>query len=126
MSLAHYAPPDIASRLVYLADPGKALYYLGHNSVEKGTLALLKPWFHLPIEEYGPFLTSRHRFLVYGASGHFLNWLLPDLMASCRHLELRGRHKDCLLFLVTPGEGCENPAVRTGASEDAVRAQIRR
>lgn len=129
MSLVHYAPRDIGSRIVYLADPGKALYYLGHNSVEKGTLALLKPWFHLPIEEYDHFLASGHNFLVYGASGYFLNWLLPDLMAGCWHLELRGRHKgmvgspgpttardwssDSLLFLVTPREGCEPPLAPT-------------
>ena len=106
MSLAHYAPRDISSRLVYLADPDKALYHLGHNSVEKGTLALLKPWFHLQIEEYDPFLASGHSFFVYSDSGHFLNWLLPDLIASCRHLELSGQNKASLLFLVTPGKGC--------------------
>jgi 4-amino-4-deoxy-L-arabinose transferase-like glycosyltransferase len=106
MSLAHYAPRDISSRLVYLADPDKALYHLGHNSVEKGTLALLKPWFHLPIEEYERFLASGRSFFVYGDSGHFLNWLLPDLIASCRHLELSGQNKASLLFLVTPGKGC--------------------
>jgi Dolichyl-phosphate-mannose-protein mannosyltransferase len=99
-SLAHYAPRDIASRLVYLADPGKALRYLGHNSVEKGTLDLLKPWFHLPIEEYGPYIASRRRFLVYGSASHFLNWLLSDLAISHRRVELRGRNRDSLLFLV--------------------------
>jgi hypothetical protein len=106
MSLTHYAPRDIGSRVVYLADVGKALYHLGHNSVEKGTLALLKPWFHLPIEEYDPFLASGHSFFVYGDSGHFLNWLFPDLIATCRHLELRGQNKESLLFLVTPSKGC--------------------
>src|SRR5262245_43702240 len=104
MTLAHYGPRDIASRLVYLADPGKAAQYLGHNSVEKGTLALLKPWFHLPIEEYGPFLASGRGFLVYGSAGHFLNWLLSDLAVSRRHLEVTGRHKDALLFLVGPSD----------------------
>jgi len=120
-SLGHYAPRDISSRLIYLADPDKALYHLGHNSVEKGTLALLKPWFHLSIEEYDPFLTSGRSFLVYGASAHFLNWLLPDLITRCRHLELKGRHKDSLLFLVTPGKGCENPAVHSGSALERPR-----
>jgi len=101
-SLAHYAPRDVASRLVYLADPDKALHHLGHNSVEKGALDLLKPWFHLPVEEYGPYLASRRRFLVYGSPGHFLNWLLSDLTSSGMHIELRSRDKDSLLFLVNP------------------------
>jgi hypothetical protein len=106
MSLVHYAPRDIGSRLIYLADAGKALSRLGHNSVEKGTLALLKPWFHLPIEEYDPFLASGQKFFVFGDSGHFLNWLLPDLVASCRQLELSGQNGASLLFLVSPGNGC--------------------
>jgi hypothetical protein len=111
MTLTHYGPRDIASRLVYLADPGKALLYLGHDSVEKGTLTLLKPWFHLPIEEYGSFLASGRSFLLYGNPGHFLNWLLADLTASGRHLELEGRNKDSLLFLV-------------GRSDNAIRRSI--
>jgi len=106
MSLLYYAPRDIGSRLIYLADPGKALSRLGHNSVEKGTLALLKPWFHLPIEEYDPFLASGQEFFVFGDSGHFLNWLLPDLIASCRQLELSGQNGASLLFLVNPRNGC--------------------
>lgn len=103
-SLAHYAPPDVASRLVYLADPDKALGHLGHNSIEKGTLGLLKPWFRLPIEEYGPYVASRPRFLVYGDPGHFLNWLLSDLAKGGWRIELRGQNKDSLLFLVSPEE----------------------
>ncbi len=122
ISLAHYAPRDIASRLVYLADPGKALQHLGHNSVEKGALALLKPWFRLRIEEYGPFLASGRRFLVYGDSRHFLNWLLPDLIVSRRRLELRGRHKEALLLLVSP----ETAIVHPEASDEADSNPMRR
>jgi hypothetical protein len=113
MTLTYYGSRDIASRVIYLADPGKALHYLGHDSVEKGTLALLKPWFHLPIEEYGQFLASGRSFLVYGNPGHFLNWLLSDLTVSGRYLEVRGRHKDSLLFLVSPSQNAiRSPAPR--------------
>jgi hypothetical protein len=115
--LAHYAPRDISSRLVYLADPGKALSYLGHNSVEKGTLDLLKPWFHLPIEEYGPFIASHERFFVYGSTGHFLNWLLSDLSQNVRHIELKGRNRDALLFLVSPISRPENATVTEGMGD---------
>ncbi|MGH9851873.1 MAG: hypothetical protein ACREBD_18710, partial [Blastocatellia bacterium] len=119
-SLAHYAPPDVASRLVYLADPDRSLSYLGHNSVEKGAIDLLKPWFHLPIEEYGPYVASQKRFLVYGAAGHFLNWLLPDLAKGNRRVELRGRNKASLLFLVGPEEHSsdrEAPRHKVAASQ---------
>jgi hypothetical protein len=122
-NLAHYTPRDISSRLVYLADPGKALSYLGHNSVEKGALDLLKPWFHLPIEDYDPYIASRERFFVYGSAGHFLNWMLSDLSQNRRHIELMGRNKDALLFLVSPVTRSENSAVDRSAIEDSLRTQ---
>jgi hypothetical protein len=121
-SLAHYAPPDIASRLVYLADPDKSLRRLGHNSVEKGALDLLKPWFHLPIEEYGPYVASGRRFLVYGSAGHFLNWLLSDLAEGGRRVELIGRNKASLLFLVGPEQHGNN---REAPRREVVASQIK-
>jgi len=109
--LAHYGSQDVASRVLYLADPAASLRYLGHNSVEKGMLDLQKPWFHLPIEEYGPFVASRPRFFVYGSPGHFLNWLMTDLATSRRRIELRGKNKDSLLFLVSPSHRSEGDAL---------------
>lgn len=40
MILAHYAPTDITSRLLYLANPDASLRYLGHMTVDRGILAL--------------------------------------------------------------------------------------
>ncbi len=111
MMLAHYGSPDVASRVLYLADPAASMRYLGHNSVEKGMLDLLKPWFHLPIEEYGSFVASPQRFLVYGSPGHFLNWLMTDLAISRRHIQFRGRNKDAVLFLVSPGYQSEGDVI---------------
>ena len=48
MKLVHYAPQDLASRLVYLADPEASLRSLGHNTVDRGMLDL-KPWFQLNV-----------------------------------------------------------------------------
>src|SRR5262245_39805939 len=39
-TLAHYASPDLADRIVYLADPEASLRYLGLNSVEQRMLDL--------------------------------------------------------------------------------------
>ncbi len=102
MALAHYAPPDIASRLVYLADPEASLRHLGHNSVEKGVLDLLKPWFGLKVEEYDRFMATGQQFLVCGKADHILNWLFSELGAAGARVELRGRDNDVLLFLVSP------------------------
>lgn len=105
MQLAHYAPRDIASRLVYLADPQASLHYLGQNSVDQGILDL-KPWFPLKVEEYASYVVSQQRFLLY-VRGRYLNkpnaninWLLSQLTTDNRRIELRSRSKDDLLFLV--------------------------
>jgi hypothetical protein len=41
--LSHYGAPELRERMVYLADPERALEHLGHNSVERGMLDLLGP-----------------------------------------------------------------------------------
>ena len=102
MTLAHYAPPDIASRVVYLADPQASLRYLGHSSVDQGILDL-KPWFGLKVEKYAPYVAFQKRFLVYGGV-HIGNWLLFELKRANMRIELRGRNGDNLLFLVSPKE----------------------
>jgi hypothetical protein len=99
--LSHYAPPDIRSRLIYLADPEASLRYLGHNSIEQGMFDLLKPRFRLNVQTYRPFLASGKPFLLCGSTEHFLNWLLTDVVSSGAHLELKGRNQDVLLFLVS-------------------------
>jgi hypothetical protein len=113
MLLAYYAPRDISARVVYLADPEASLHYLGHTIVDQGILDL-RPWFQLNIEKYKTYVASRHRFLVYSRVigdrnwlGCFwdqpwdLNWLLFELKRADMQIELRGRNKDDLLFLVT-------------------------
>lgn len=99
--LSHYAPPELRSRLAYLADPDASLRYLGHNSLERGMLDLLKPWFRLNVQAYRPYLDSRSPFLLLGEPQYFLNWALQDLASSGAHLELIGRHQEVLLFRVS-------------------------
>jgi len=109
MTLAYYGSPDIAGRLVYLASPDASLRHLGHESLEKGLLAL-RPWFPVRIEEYESFIASRNRFLVYGSAGYFLNWLFSELATADLRIELVGRQKDALLLLVSRKDETETPA----------------
>jgi len=99
MTLAHYAPRDIASRVVYLADPRASLRHLGHSSIDQGILDL-KPWFKLRIEKYSSFVDSQKRFFVYGNMG-WLNWLVSELVATNKQVELKGRNRENFLFLVS-------------------------
>jgi dolichyl-phosphate-mannose-protein mannosyltransferase len=102
MTLAYYAPRDITSRLVYLADPQASLRYLGHSTVDRAMLGL-KPWFGLRVEEYASYVASQQQFLVYGPIG-WLNWLVSELTATNRRIELKGRNRENLLFLVSATE----------------------
>jgi 4-amino-4-deoxy-L-arabinose transferase-like glycosyltransferase len=108
--LAHYAPPDLAPRIIYLADADASLRYLGHNSIEKGMLDLIKPWFRLNVEEYRHFISAKERFLVYGKPTYFLNWLIFELERTGMRIEMQGRNGDFLLFLVHPKDKGEIPA----------------
>ena len=100
--LSYYAPPELRSRLVYLADPAQSLYYLGHNSVDRGTLDLLKPWFRLNVQPYRPYLDSHGQFLLVGDPQNFLNWTLRDFVESRAQVDLIGLHQEILVFRVSP------------------------
>ena len=101
--LSHYGAPAIKSRIVYLADPDRALARLGHNSVERGMLDLLKPWFHMNVVPFEPFLAQHRRFLVYAdfVKLAFINWLEPELRARGMHIELLNRGGDNMLLLAS-------------------------
>jgi hypothetical protein len=123
--LSHYSAPDIRERIVYLADPARALEYLGHNSVERGMLDLLGPWFGMNIQPFEPFMAAHPRVLVYGDFIRlgFLNWMLPELQARGLHIELLNREGDNLFLLVsrpetTDGEG---RAIAALAAQPAAR-----
>ena len=75
LQLWYYAPLELKSRLVYLADPESGLRYRGSDVFDRGYLALAR-WTPVTVEPFGPF-TERHRaFRVY-ASG--AGWLLDRL-----------------------------------------------
>lgn len=102
MMLSHYAPRELSSRLVYLAEPKASLQHLGYDTIDRGILDL-RPWFGFHIEEYGRYLETQQRFLVYVSGGRLgsLNWLLTELASAPYRIELRARIDDHLLFLVT-------------------------
>ena len=89
-TLSHYGVREIRTRIVYLADPDRALARLGTNSVERGMLDLLKPWFHFNVVPFEPFVATHAEFLVYGDFGRlaFINWIVPELHAQGMQTEL--------------------------------------
>ena len=101
--LSHYGPPELRARMVYLADPALALKHLGHNSVERGMLDLLRPWFRMNVVEFEPFIADHPQFLVYGDFFRlgFLNWMTPELQHRGMRLELLNRQGDNLFLLAS-------------------------
>lgn len=101
IELEHYAPPEISSRVVYLADPEASLRQLKHNSIERGMVDLLKPWFGLKVTDYNSYIAARPQFLLCGNPG-FFSWIIPELEQDGMRLEYRGREGTTLLFFVSP------------------------
>ncbi len=104
--LSHYGAADIRSRLVYAADPERALKRLGNSSVERGMVDLLGPWFHMNVVPFDAFVATHSRFLVYGdfVRLSFLNWIVPELQAQGFHAELLNREGDNMLLYVSLDE----------------------
>lgn len=114
MKLAHYSPPSLNSRLVYLADPQASLRYLGHDTIDQGIWDL-KSWFPVTVREYDDYVASHDRFLVYlqvhgerswlgfywGRPWEW-SWLLYKLPKEPSEIELVDRNDAGLLFLVKP------------------------
>lgn len=96
----HYAPQEIASRLVYLADADLSLKHLKHNSVERGMNDLLKPWFGLNVTDYETYIESHPQFLVYGKLG-FLDWIMPQIREEGWQVKLLDDDGDRFLFLIS-------------------------
>jgi Dolichyl-phosphate-mannose-protein mannosyltransferase len=75
LQLWYYAPLELKSRILYLADPDSGLRYRGSDVLDRGYLALAR-WTAVTVEPFGSFTRSHPRFRVY-ASGS--GWLLDRL-----------------------------------------------
>jgi hypothetical protein len=103
--LSFYARRDLVRRLAYVADPHLSTRYLGHDTIDRGLLAL-NPWFPLNVVWWRDWLSSHPSFLVYGYVGDW-TWLAFDL-PSIGNVQLVKREElSRLLFSV---ENVRTPA----------------
>jgi hypothetical protein len=100
LELNYYAP-EISSRVVYLADPEISLRRINQNSVDRGVVDLLKPWFGLNVTDYKSYVAARPRFLLLG-DPQFFSWIVPQLEEDGMQLELKGSEGSTMLFIVSP------------------------
>ncbi|HXF27715.1 MAG TPA: glycosyltransferase family 39 protein [Bryobacteraceae bacterium] len=106
--LSFYAPRELVSRLTYVADPKESIKYLGHDTVDRGLLAL-RPWFPIHVVPLSIYLARTPKFLVYGYVGEW-TWLTYDLSRPGLHTTLVGRRKDRILLSVQNDNANEIPA----------------
>jgi hypothetical protein len=117
-TLSYYAPPSIAHRVSYLADPACELQYLSHDTVDRGLLSL-KPWTRLNVSPYRTFVHDEPAFLVIGYVGDW-SWLTYRLIADGLAPTLVGRtgHR-LLLFVDQRGHENHPPAQECGPGRTA-------
>ena len=96
----NYYAPDLTSRVVYLADPEISFRRLRTNSVERGMVDLLKPWFRLNVTDYKSYILRQPQFLLCG-DPTFFSWIVPQLEEDGFKLELKGLDGKLMLFIVS-------------------------
>jgi len=104
LQLAHYAPPALASRLEYLADPRLAARHTGSDSVDRALLDLRR-WRKLRVREYEEFRDGNGATLLYQSAasddGGRLQWIADELRAGGAGVALRAQSGGRFLFEVT-------------------------
>jgi len=102
LTLSEYAPPDIRRRLVYLVDADVAMRRLHHNSLERGMVDLLGPWFRMNVQPYRAFVETGRPLLVLGetSASSDIRWLVPELLYARRTLDLRSVEAGSTLYFV--------------------------
>lgn len=97
--ISHYAPPSLAPRLRYYADPKLARQYVATDTVDRGLLAM-RHWAPLRVE---PFPPREPEFLIYGHPSVYA-WLVPELAARRFPLAITASIEERLLARAgTPG-----------------------
>jgi hypothetical protein len=94
----HYAPRDIAPRLVFLADAARAHRASGNKSATTG-LVLLARRAPLRVEQPERFLAAHRRFYLLGTEW-FESWLRAHLVESGAGVRLLRAGKFGELYLV--------------------------
>ena len=99
--MTYYAPPAVASRLLYLADPQAARRYVDTDTVELGLLEFGR-WTPIHVEAYQPYLAARRRFFLYDDRAAY-GWLSKALVADGARFAVVALDGGTTLLLVDAG-----------------------
>ncbi len=102
LKMARYAPPELARRLFYLADPEQSLRLEGSLGLDVSLLDL-KNWFPLQVEQYRSFVMHHDRFLLFWgkpAKESLIGWQMTKLLEDGARLEVAKQRGQRVLFTV--------------------------
>jgi len=98
---SYYAPPNLASRLVYLSCPSVAVTY--PDFIPDMSLLSLRKSAPMRVEEYKDFLLTHRHFRVYYTSNDQMEWLVPQLLHDGYTVRLVAKSPGASLFDVSAG-----------------------
>lgn len=78
LQMWQYAPPPLKSRILFLADGGAAVQYMGFDSIDNG-LQVIRPWSTAHVIDYRDFFAPGREFLIYQNTLR-PGWLLSKVM----------------------------------------------
>jgi hypothetical protein len=104
--LSFYARRDLVRRLAYVADPHLSIRYLGHDTIDRGLLAL-NPWFPLNVVWWHDWLRAHPSFLMYGWVDNWTTWLAFELPSVGNVQFMKREELSVLLFSV---QNAKSPA----------------
>jgi 4-amino-4-deoxy-L-arabinose transferase-like glycosyltransferase len=97
LQMFYYCPPELRSRLYFLADSEAAMKYTGAGNVDV-ELPAMTSYLSLNVVPYRQFIASHKRFQLYGPYGTNFDWNASRLLDDGARLELQGRFGGDMLF----------------------------
>lgn len=104
--VAHYAPPEVRSRLVYLTDPTDAVRR--PDFIPELALATHRDLVPGDIEDYAPFLNRNRQFWLYCHGVPRLEWLPSRLRQEGWRLGEEARNGSSVFFRVSQSDAASN------------------
>lgn len=104
VQMAWYAPPELASRLFYIADPEQALRYTSFDTLDRN-LRELQKFTTIQAPGIAEFLSKHPEFLLYWDAqppeGTLIGWHLPYLLHRGSRIQLDRQEGSVLIFRIS-------------------------
>jgi hypothetical protein len=100
LELVQYAPRELSSRFIYLADPESAVRFTGTDTPDRSN-SILAEFVPLRVMDRKGFQAANPRFLLFSAGGE-MDWLTPYLKQSGGPLQALANQAGITIYRVGP------------------------